>query len=88
MDTPMKVKDNMSLFLCLSNDKTKNMLLHNIGISNVLRNDRDDDRVWICQQDQSWIASSSKSNIRFINGCFIVKVITHPSGVRLRSMST
>jgi len=33
-------------------------------------------------------ASSSKSNIRFINGCFIVKVITHPSGVRLRSLST
>jgi hypothetical protein len=37
MDTPMKVKDKVSLFLCLHNDKIKKLLLSNIGISNVLR---------------------------------------------------
>jgi hypothetical protein len=50
MDTPMKVKDNMSSFLCLHNDTIKNLLLPNIGISNMLRNDGDDDRVWICHE--------------------------------------
>jgi len=50
MDTPMKVKDKVSSFLCLYNDKTKNLLLPNISISNVLRNDEDDDRVWICHE--------------------------------------
>ena len=64
MDTPMKVKDKVSSFLCLHNDKIKNLLLPNIGISNVFRNYGDDDRVWIChEQDRSWSASSSKSNI-------------------------
>jgi hypothetical protein len=50
MDTPMKVEDKVSSFLCLYNDKTKNLLLLNIGISNVLRNNGDDDRVWICHE--------------------------------------
>ena len=38
--------------------KTKNLLLSNIGISNVHMNNGDDDRVWS--------ASSSKSNVRFV----------------------
>ena len=50
MDTPMKVKDKVSSFLCLYNDKTKNLLLPNISISNMLRNDGDDDSVWICHE--------------------------------------
>ena len=43
MDTPMKAKGKVSSFLCLYNDKIKNLLLPNIGISNVLRNDSDDE---------------------------------------------
>ena len=50
MDTPMKVKDKVSSFLCLRNDKIKNLLLPNIGISNVLRNNGDDDKLWICHE--------------------------------------
>ena len=51
----------VSSFLCLHNDKTKNWLLPNIGILNVLRNNVDDDREWICyDQDQSQSASPSK----------------------------
>jgi hypothetical protein len=91
MDTPMKVKDMVSSFLCLYNDKTKNLLLPNIGISNVLRNDGDDDRVWIChEQDRSWCASSQSPifGSSVARQCFIAKVITRPSGVRMRSMST
>ena len=54
MDTPMKVKDKVSSFLCLHNDKTKNLLLPNIGIPNVFRDNGDDDREWIChEQDRS-----------------------------------
>jgi hypothetical protein len=41
MDTPMKVKDKVSLFLCLRNDRNKNYLLPNIGF-NILRNNDDD----------------------------------------------
>jgi hypothetical protein len=50
MDTPMKVKAKKSSFLCLYNNKIKNLLLPNISISNVIRNDDDDDRVWICHE--------------------------------------
>ena len=50
MDTPMKVKDKVSSFLCLYNDKMKNLSLPNISISNLLRDDGDDDTVWICHE--------------------------------------
>jgi hypothetical protein len=50
MVTPMKVKDKKSSFLCLYNNKIKNFLLPNISILNVLRNDDNDDRVWICHE--------------------------------------
>jgi len=54
MGTPVKVKDKVSSFLCLHNDKTKNLLLPNIGIPNVFRDNGDDDREWIChEQDRS-----------------------------------
>ena len=67
MDMPMKVKDKVSSFLCLYNDKTKNLLLPSIGISNVLRNNGDAYRVWIChEQDQSQSARASKSDIWFV----------------------
>jgi hypothetical protein len=67
MDTPMKVKDKVSSFLCLCNDKTKNLVLPNVGILNVLRNNGDVDRVWIChEQDQSQSASLSKLNFQFV----------------------
>ena len=65
MDTSMKVKDKVSLFLCLHNDKIKNLLLPNIGTSNVLRNKCDYDREWIChEQDQYQSASPSKLNLQ------------------------
>ena len=83
MDTPMKVKDKVSSFLCLYNDKTKNLLLPNIGISNVLRNDGDDDSVWIYhEQDQFWSASSSKSNIRFIGSLIVLHCKGHNSSIQ------
>ena len=50
MDMPLKVKDKVSSFQSLYNDKTKNLLLPNIGISNVLRSNGDDDREWICHE--------------------------------------
>jgi len=82
MDTPMKVKDKVSSFLCLYNDKTKNLLLPNIRISNVLRNDSDDDRVWIChEQDRSWSASSSKSNIQFVDIPTVLHCEGHNSSI-------
>ena len=72
----------MSSFLCLYNDKTKNLLLPNIGISNVLRNDGDDDRVWIChEQDRSWSASSSKSNIRYVGSPTMLHCEGHNSSI-------
>jgi hypothetical protein len=40
-DTTIDYK--VSSFLCLHNNKTKNLLLSNIRISNVLRNNCDDD---------------------------------------------
>ena len=44
MGTPVKVKDKVSSFLCLHSDKTKNLLLpSSIDISNVLRNNSDDE---------------------------------------------
>jgi hypothetical protein len=55
MDTPMKVKDKVSSFLYLHNDNTKNWLLSNSCIiSNILRNNGDDDRDWICHE-QDWL---------------------------------
>jgi hypothetical protein len=36
-DTPMKVKNKASLFLCLHTDISKNLLLLNVGIFNVFR---------------------------------------------------
>ena len=66
MGMPVKVKDKVSSFLCLHSDKTKNLLLPNIGIPNVFRNNGDDDREWIChEQDRSQSAGPSKLNIRF-----------------------
>ena len=83
MDTPMKVKDKVSSYLCLYNDKTKNLLLSNIGISNVLINDSDDDSVWIChEQDRFWSASSAKSNIRFISSPIVLHCKGHNSSIR------
>jgi hypothetical protein len=56
----------VSSFLYLHNDKTKNWLLPNSGISNIFRNNGDDDRDWIChEQDRSQSASPTKLNIRF-----------------------
>ena len=82
MDTPMNVEDRVSLFLYLYNDKTKNLLLPNIRISNVLRNDSDDDRVWIChEQDRSWSASSSKSNIQFVDIPTVLHCEGHNSSI-------
>ena len=73
----------MSSFLCLHNDKIKNLLLPNIGISNVLGNNSDDDRLWIChEQDRSWNASSSKSNIRFIGSPIVLHCEGHNSSIR------
>ena len=83
MDMPRKVKDKVNSFICLHNDKTKNLLLPNIGISNVLRNDGDDDRVWIChEQDRSWSASLSKSNIRFVGNPTLLHCEGHDSFIR------
>ena len=83
MDTPMKVKDKVSSFLCLRNDKIKNLLLPNIGILNVLRNDSDDDRVWIChEQDRSWSASSSNINSRFVDSPIVLHGEGHNSSIR------
>jgi hypothetical protein len=42
MDTPMKVKAKVSSFIGLYNDKSKNLLLPNISILNVLRKYGDD----------------------------------------------
>ena len=79
----MKVKDNVSSFLSLYNDKTQNLLLPNIGISNVLRNDGDDDSVWIYhEQDQFWSASSSKSNIRFVGSPIVLHYEGHNSSIQ------
>ena len=83
MGTPVKVKDKVSSFLCLYNDKTKNLLLPNISISNMLRNDGDDDSVWIChEQDRFWSASSSKSNIRFVGRPIVLHCEGHNSSIR------
>ena len=83
MDKAMKVKHKVSSFLCLYNNKTKNLLLPNISISNVLRNDEDDDRVWIChEQDRSGSASSSNSNIRFVNRLIVLHCKGHNSSIR------
>ena len=73
----------MSSFLCLRNDKIKNLLLPNIGILNVLRNDGDDDRVSIChEQDRSWSASSSNINSRFIGSPTVLRGEGHNSSMR------
>jgi hypothetical protein len=64
----------VSSFLCLRNDKTKNLLLPNVGISNVLRNNGDDDRVWS--------ASSSKSIICFITSPTVLHWEGHNSFIR------
>ena len=63
-DTTIDYK--VSSFLYLHNDKTKNWLLPNMDISNVLRNNGCDDREWTChEQHQSQSASSSKLNFQF-----------------------
>jgi len=83
MDTPMKVKDKVSSFLCLRNDKIKNLLLPNISISNVLRNDDDDDKVCIChEQDRSWSASSSKSHIGLVDSVTMLHCKGHDSSIQ------
>jgi len=67
----------------LYNDKIKNLSLPNISISNLLRNDGDDDRVWIChEQDRSWSASLSKSNIRFVGSLIVLHCEGHESSIR------
>ena len=49
VDMPMKVKNKVSSFLCLHNDIiSKNLLLLNIGMSNVIKNNSDGDGAWIC----------------------------------------
>jgi hypothetical protein len=72
----------VSSFLCLRNDKTKNLLLPNVGISNVLRN-----KVMMIeygvQAHQSLLFVSS-----VVQQCYIGKAITHSSRMWLRSMST
>jgi len=48
-DMPMKVKNKVSSFLCLHDDIiSKNLLLLNIGMSNVIKNNSDGDGAWIC----------------------------------------
>ena len=83
MGTPVKVKDKVSSFLCLHNDKTKNLLLPNIGIPNVFRNNGDDDREWIChEQDRSQSANPSKLNIRFTGSTTLLHWECHNSFIR------
>lgn len=54
------IDHKLSLFLCLHNNKIKKLSLPSISISNVLRNNGDDDRKWIChEQDQSQSVSPS-----------------------------
>jgi hypothetical protein len=73
----------MSSFLHLHNDKTKNWLQHSIGISNVLSNNSDDDREWIChEQDQSQSASPLKLNFQFISGSTVLYWEGHNSFIR------
>ena len=83
MDMPMKVKDKVSSYLCLHNDKTKNLLLPNIGIPNVFRNNGDDDREWIChEQDRSQSANPSKLHIRFTGSTTLLHWEGHNSFIR------
>ena len=83
MDTTMKVKDKVSSYLFLHNDKTKNLLLPNIGISNVLRNNGDYDRDWIChEQDRSQSASPSKLNVRFAGSPTLLYFEGHKSFIQ------
>jgi hypothetical protein len=82
-DTTMKAKDKVSLLLCLNNNKTKNWSLPNSGISNILRNNGDDDRDWIChEQDRSQSASPSKLNIRFVSSTTLPHWEGHNSFIR------
>ena len=43
IDTHMKVKNKVSLFLCLHDNISKNLLLSNVDTSNILSNNNDDD---------------------------------------------
>jgi hypothetical protein len=43
IDTYTKVKNKVSLFLCLHNDMSKNLLLPNIGTFNMFRNQFEND---------------------------------------------
>ena len=82
MDTSMKVKHKVSLFLGLHNDISKNLLLPNVGTFNVFRERFEDarnlgetsymasitHRTWMHHaQDPSWGTRSSKRNTRFID---------------------
>ena len=63
----------VSSFLYLHNDKTRNWLLPNIGIPNVCRNNGNDDREWIChEQNQSQSANPSKLNFQFVGGPIVL----------------
>ena len=63
--------------------KLRILLLPNIDISNVLRNDGDDDSVWIChEQDRFWSASLSNSNIRFVSRLIVLHCKGHNSSIR------
>jgi len=75
--------NKVSSFLHLHNDKTKNWLLHNIVISNVLSNNSDDDREWIChEQDHSQGASLLKLNFQFVSGPIVLYWEGHNSFIR------
>lgn len=68
MTMPMKIKNKVSQFVCLHNDTTKNWLLPNISLSNVIRKNIDDDRAWIHhEQDRFQGENPSKLNIHFIS---------------------
>ena len=63
--------------------KTKNWLLPNIGISDVRRKNGDDDREWIChEQDQFQSASPSKLNFQFIDGPTLLHCEGHNSFIQ------
>jgi hypothetical protein len=70
----------VSSFLYLHNDKTKNWLIPNISFSNVLRNNDDDDREWIChEKDQSQSTIPSKLNFQFVGGPIVLHWEDHNS---------
>ena len=87
MDTSMKVKHKVSLFLGLHNDISKNLLLPNVGTFNVFRERFEDarnlgetsymasitHRTWMHHaQDPSWGTRPLKHNIWFVSSPIVL----------------